>query len=193
MTVRTYEGLFLVEPNRASTQWEETLAHVEGLLQKHGAQVEKLIRWEDRKLAYDIGGHRRGTYILGYFQQAPGSVAALRRDLQISEVILRHIILAHTGPMLESPQDLYSDGAQEQEGAGAPAAKAEEGAPPARPAARGESPEKEKAQAAAPEEPTPDRKSEAPSTPPAEPAPEKTTEAPASPPEDGDQEKKGEG
>jgi small subunit ribosomal protein S6 len=67
---------------------------VNGLLQKHGAEIVRSQKWGERKLAYDIGEHKRGTYLLAYFKLDPQRVADLRHDINLSEKILRHLFVA---------------------------------------------------------------------------------------------------
>ena len=50
-------------------------------------------KWDDRKLAYEVQGKGRGTYILVYFQCDPARIHAIERDVQLSEQVLRVMIL----------------------------------------------------------------------------------------------------
>jgi ribosomal protein S6 len=114
-TARRYEGLFLVDNNRASQAWDTTLAHITEILEKHGSSIVQALKWEERKLAYEIKGHRRGTYILIYFDGSPTSIDTIRRDFTLSETVMRCLITRLETPMLSSPGDLYADGAVSQD------------------------------------------------------------------------------
>ena len=50
------------------------------------------------KLAYEIGGHKRATYYLTYFKAPTTSLAGIRTDANLSEKIIRHLILALEQP-----------------------------------------------------------------------------------------------
>jgi small subunit ribosomal protein S6 len=51
-----------------------------------------LKKWDERKLAYEINKQKRGTYVIAFFK-APGSaVAALERDVNLSEQVLRVLV-----------------------------------------------------------------------------------------------------
>jgi small subunit ribosomal protein S6 len=89
-----YEGLFLVDAVEAKRDWDTAVTHVKGLLTKHGAEILTSYKWDERKLAYNIGPHKRGAYYLVYFKADPQSIAALRRDCDLSEVVIRELILA---------------------------------------------------------------------------------------------------
>jgi small subunit ribosomal protein S6 len=93
MALRYYEGLFLFDSAEASKDLAATLGHVRTILEKYGSKVMKLEKWDDRKLAYDIGTIKRGTYVLAYFQGDHTQNPAMRREIELSEHIVRHLIL----------------------------------------------------------------------------------------------------
>ena len=91
--MRTYEGLFLVDDKKASDNFGAIADHIRGLLERHGASVDKLEKWDSRRLAYEIAGKRRGTYVLTKFSADPAKIAELKRDCRISSVIMRALVL----------------------------------------------------------------------------------------------------
>lgn len=89
-----YEGMFLLDSGRAAKDWEGTKALVDNVLARYGAKPVLADRWDERKLTYTIKRQKRGTYYLCYFD-APGvSVSEIRRDLTLTEGVLRFLILA---------------------------------------------------------------------------------------------------
>jgi len=102
--MRLYEGMFVIDAGRAAREWEETLSSVNSVLEKHGATIEKGFRFDERKLAYTIEGVRRGVYLLQYFTADPSSITDMREDLNLSESVLRYMILRLDGNVVpESP------------------------------------------------------------------------------------------
>ena len=91
--MQAYEGMFLVDEGRASDNFEAISAHIAGLLERHGAAVEKLEKWDSRRLAYEINGRKRGTYILTRFSADPANIDALRKDCQLSNTVMRVLVL----------------------------------------------------------------------------------------------------
>ena len=49
--------------------------------------------WEERRLAYPIKGHRKGTYWLTYFRVDSSRLTELNRECILSESILRSLVL----------------------------------------------------------------------------------------------------
>lgn len=90
---RLYEGLFLVNSNAAASDWQGVINAVEKVLKRSDAEVVSLKKWDDRRLCYQIEGAERGTYILVYFNTDPLTIRAIERDVQLSEQILRVMIL----------------------------------------------------------------------------------------------------
>ena len=91
---RLYEGMFLLDNQVVREDWKSAKALVAESLQKHGAKLRTLRRWDERKLAYPIAGRKRATYYLGYFDIGVEALPALRRELDLSEKVLRHLILS---------------------------------------------------------------------------------------------------
>jgi small subunit ribosomal protein S6 len=99
---RLYEGMFLVDSALATADWEGTLASVENILKRADAEVVSLRKWDERKLAYDIEHKSRGTYILSYFKADTQRISGIEKDVQLSEKIMRVLILTTEG----RPQDM---------------------------------------------------------------------------------------
>ncbi len=62
-------------------------------MQHAGAEVLVLKKWNECRLAYEIRGQKRGTYLLVYFKVQGQQIATIERDCNLSETILRHMIL----------------------------------------------------------------------------------------------------
>jgi len=88
-----YEGMFLIDPVAHAASPESVEKAVQGLLEKHGAKIHRFERWDERKLAYQVKGHKRGVYLLAYFDLPGGNVDPLRKECRITEVILRQLLL----------------------------------------------------------------------------------------------------
>jgi small subunit ribosomal protein S6 len=88
-----YEGMFLVDPVAHAADPDGIEKRVSGLLEKHGAKIHQFERWDDRKLAYEIKGHKRGIYLLARFEMPGPGVDGLRREARIVECILRQLLL----------------------------------------------------------------------------------------------------
>ena len=61
-----------------------------------GSKVDNVDEWGKRKLAYEINGLTDGDYTLIDFHAEPSNIAELDRVLRISDVVVRHMIVART-------------------------------------------------------------------------------------------------
>lgn len=100
---RMYEGLFLVDSGDAAADWQSMTGNIERILSRGEAEIVSLKKWDERRLAYDIGRKSRGTYILVYFNCDPSRISGIERDVQLSESIMRVMIL-RTDKM--TPEDI---------------------------------------------------------------------------------------
>ncbi len=93
MAVKLYEGMFVVDSAKGGTEFPATVRLIAGMLTRHGAEIERIEKWAERKFAYTIKQSKRGIYILTYFKAEGSAIAAIREDVALSEDILRVLIL----------------------------------------------------------------------------------------------------
>jgi small subunit ribosomal protein S6 len=108
MADQTYEGMLLIEPTLAAKEWDKVMGEVQRIAEKAGAKIVNSNKWGERKLAYPIRGHKRGTYLLAYFNAGNDGITKIRRDCELSDVVLRALFLRHEGEikMSVAPQEL---------------------------------------------------------------------------------------
>ena len=88
-----YEAMFLVDSAEAASDWDGINQLILGILEKSGAQIVSSRKWSECRLAYDINGKSRGTYILCYFRIEGAKIQEIERSVQLSERIMRVLIL----------------------------------------------------------------------------------------------------
>lgn len=90
--MKRYEGMFLFD-SAVATDWSAIDQEVRRLLGRIGAEPVVCVKFDDRKLAFEINGRRRGTYVLTYFDAPPNRIGELERDARLSELVLRALVL----------------------------------------------------------------------------------------------------
>ena len=93
MATNVYEGLFIFDSDLYAKGADEVSSQVTSIVEQLGGEVLLSRLWDERKLAYPIKGHRRGTYWLAYFRIDPSAIKDLTRQFQLSGSILRFLIL----------------------------------------------------------------------------------------------------
>ncbi len=92
-SVRLYEGLFLLEQEAAANDFGGSIDFIRNVFERAGAELLVLRKWEERRLAYEIRGQRRGIYLLAYFKVDGRQLVGIERDCELSDYILRSMII----------------------------------------------------------------------------------------------------
>ena len=93
MKLQTYEGMFMLEPTKATQKWDGIKKQIVEMLERRGAKIINVKKWGERKLAYAIKKHKRAVYMLIYFQMEAEKVNIFQKDILLSEIVMRHLIL----------------------------------------------------------------------------------------------------
>ena len=88
-----YEGMFMMDNRQANRDWEGALAALTALITKHGGEILRTVKWGERRLAYEIAGRRRATYVLVYFHCGGDGVNRIYRECELADLIHRALIL----------------------------------------------------------------------------------------------------
>lgn len=94
--MNTYEVMFLFDP-AVGANWETVEKEIERLMSRAEGELIVTNKLEERKLAYEIQGRKRGLYVLCYFRADAQKIVSLERDIKLSELVLRAIILRVEG------------------------------------------------------------------------------------------------
>lgn len=84
---KTYEAMFLVDAGNSN--YAEAGEPVKAILERRVKEILSFKPWDERKLAYEIKGRKRGLYLLSYFQAEGDAISELERDCQLDERVLR--------------------------------------------------------------------------------------------------------
>ena len=90
---KLYEALFLVDSAEAASDWDGVIQSIEKVLNRVEADIVSIRKWDERPLAYEINRKKRGTYLLVYFNVDGDKISTIERDVQLSERIMRVLIL----------------------------------------------------------------------------------------------------
>jgi len=93
LAVNTYEGMFLLDSTKVAVSWDESVKHVHDILSKHQSEIVASRQWDERRLAYPVEGHKKGTYLLTYFKSDGTTLKEIVADCHLSDVIVRELIL----------------------------------------------------------------------------------------------------
>lgn len=90
--VYNYEAMFVISQSVA-VDFQGVVDHVKEVIGKNGGTLIAMKKWDERRFAYEIDKQKRGLYILTYFSAPGASLNAIIRGADLSEKILRHLII----------------------------------------------------------------------------------------------------
>jgi small subunit ribosomal protein S6 len=85
--------MLLLDSNKYSGDPTGVVGQIHGLLEKHHLEILASRPWDERRLAYPVNGHKKGTYFLIYFQGDGRNIKTLEGDFRLNEAILRFLVL----------------------------------------------------------------------------------------------------
>lgn len=90
---RKYELVYIVSPEAADDQVADLHRQVDAIVSRMGGHIDKTENWGRRKLAYEIGRHKEGTYVLEVLDGTGEVMKEIDRRLKVSDLIIRHLIV----------------------------------------------------------------------------------------------------
>ena len=93
MAERQYELVYILPPDSTEQQVAEIHEQVEAIVSRMNGKIEKTDNWGRRKLAYEIGPHKEGVYVLEVINGPGDLTKELDRRLKVLDQVVRHIIV----------------------------------------------------------------------------------------------------
>ncbi len=90
---RQYELVYLLSPDTGEQAVKDLHAQVEATVARYGGELARTDDWGRRKLAYTIGPHKEGIYVLDVINGSGELMKELERRLRVSEKILRYLVV----------------------------------------------------------------------------------------------------
>jgi small subunit ribosomal protein S6 len=90
---RKYELVYVVSPDATDEQVTELHTQVEGIAQRMGGSIDKTENWGRRRLAYEIGRHKEGTYVLEVLDGSGELMKEIDRRLKVTDLVIRHLVV----------------------------------------------------------------------------------------------------
>ena len=90
---KDYELVLVLDPEQEDSGVADTLVRVRKVIEDNGGSVVEEDRQGMRKVAYPINKTRQGNYIVSQLQMSPESTAELNSSLNLTEAVMRHIII----------------------------------------------------------------------------------------------------
>ena len=93
MADRQYELLYILPPDSTEQQVNELHEQIASVVSRLNGQIEKTDNWGRRRLAYEIGPHKEGVYVLDLINGSGELMKELDRRLRVLDQVIRHIVV----------------------------------------------------------------------------------------------------
>jgi len=91
--LRDYELVLIISPEVPGEKFDTVVDNVSQFIAEKGGIISDVEQWGKRRLAYPIKHCEEGNYVLTRFKLKPTLSKELEANLQISEEILRHLLI----------------------------------------------------------------------------------------------------
>jgi small subunit ribosomal protein S6 len=88
---RDYELVYIISPESSEQEIADLHTQIEQIVQRFSGSIEKSENWGRRKLAYEIGHHREGTYVVETIRGTGELMKEIDRRLRVLDSIIRHL------------------------------------------------------------------------------------------------------
>ena len=128
-----YEVMYVIDTALEDSARTELINRFSELVTKNGGEVDRVDEWGKRRLAYAINYKTEGYYVLMYIKAPADLPRQMERNLQISDNVLRYLVIRYEGelPAKREPLKPYVAREAAPEAAAAPVEAAPAEAAPA--------------------------------------------------------------
>jgi small subunit ribosomal protein S6 len=92
-TTRQYELVYIITPDASEQEIADLHTQIEQIVQRFQGSLDKTENWGRRRLAYEIGHHREGTYVVETISGSGELVKEIDRRLRVIDQVIRHLIV----------------------------------------------------------------------------------------------------
>ena len=92
-TTRQYELVYIVTPEASEQGVADLHTQIEQIVQRFNGTLDKTENWGRKRLAYDIGHHREGTYVVETISGSGELMKEIDRRLRVTDTVIRHLIV----------------------------------------------------------------------------------------------------
>jgi len=92
-TARQYELVYIITPEATEQEIADLHTQIEQIVQRFAGTFDKTENWGRKKLAYEIGHHREGTYVVETITGSGDLMKEIDRRLRVIDQVIRHLIV----------------------------------------------------------------------------------------------------
>ena len=90
---RQYELVYILPPDTTEQQVTELHDQLAAIVARMHGAIDKTENWGRKRLAYDIGHHKEGVYVLEVINGSGELMKELDRRLRVMDQVVRHMVV----------------------------------------------------------------------------------------------------
>lgn len=92
-THRQYELVYILPGETGEQEVNDLRGQIQQIVDRFGATIDAHENWGKRKLAYEIGPHKDGLYLLELMTGPATLIKELDRRLKVLDIVVRHLVV----------------------------------------------------------------------------------------------------
>lgn len=100
--INVYECMFLLDPTKVAGDVPAAAQQLHAILERNQAEILASRPWDERRLAYSMGTHKKGLYYLTYFRTDAKNLVNIDHDCKLNESILRSLVIRIDPKLVEN-------------------------------------------------------------------------------------------
>jgi small subunit ribosomal protein S6 len=90
---RQYELVYILPPDTTEQQVTELHGQIEAVVTRLNGAFDRTENWGRKRLAYEIGPHKEGVYVLEVINGSGELMKELDRRLKVMDQVIRHMVV----------------------------------------------------------------------------------------------------
>jgi small subunit ribosomal protein S6 len=92
-SARQYELVYIVTPDASEQEIADLHTQIEQIVGRFGGTFDKTENWGRKRMAYDIGHHREGNYVVETITGSGDLMKEIDRRLRVIDSVIRHLVV----------------------------------------------------------------------------------------------------
>jgi small subunit ribosomal protein S6 len=93
MRANVYEALIMLDTSKVAGDLTTAQQQLHAIMERNKVEVLASRPWDERKLAYPVGGQKKALYYLIYFKSTGEHLVGIEHDLKLNETVMRVMML----------------------------------------------------------------------------------------------------
>ncbi len=95
--MKKYDSTIVIDGTLGKEERESLVEKIQSSLEKFGVKIDRIVRWGQHTLAYEIKKRSQGYYLIFYYSADSSIIEKFERELRINENVLRYMTIVFEG------------------------------------------------------------------------------------------------